>query len=415
MQFTPLKPSHWQLHRFETLVAALVFGVCAIFLINNLLPSLNVKESLWQTPETLPVIQPVGIDFRIGLFRPGSALLAGESPYTATGINYPPFTMLIGGLFALLTEWRGYLLHYGLMVVMNAAAVWLFVRSAVKAFLPSDSMLTSGIFIAVLAVLEVASFTSYGFAFNLERGNYDIYPLFLSALFLWLLWKRPDWVWVQVLLVSMAAHLKLYPAILFVLILWKHGRKSLLPLVVVNLALALCLGPENLWLFIRRIAFDISERKTTWIGNHSAYAYASFFQYDVQSNAPSAFELIFLALPVGVWIAALLRLWRQGYSYRRGVWLFALCIPLMNLLPRVSYDYKLIWFFAPAAVILVAESWRYIQGSKTAGITLATLMVLMMMIHRSFAITPDAFASKYPYLLIVLIITLILAWTDRQS
>jgi hypothetical protein len=71
-------------------------------------------------------------------------------------------------------------------------------------------------------------------------------------------------------------------------------------------------------------------------------------------------------------------------------------------------------FFAPAAVILVAEAWRFIQGSKTAGVTLTALMLLMM-IHRSFAITPDALASKYPYLLIVLMITFFLAWTDHQS
>jgi hypothetical protein len=400
-----LKEKQTQFNRIEIFAFVALVCVLATILFNNVLSYIDPKTGDWTSPLLLPVMKPLGNDFRVGLYRPGMDFLEGKNPFLESQLIYPPFVVLAALPFQLTSEWRAYLLQLALIFILNLGALYLLARSAVHAFLDNLASSSTSIFIIALITIAVTSFSSYGFMFNIERGNFDTYPLFLSALFLWLLWKFPDRVWIQVLVISAAAHLKVYPLIFYSLVIWKHGWKGLLTLAVVNLGMLFCLGSENARAFIDVIFLQASSRPSTWIGNHSAYAYASFWQWTPEAG-PGYLEYVFLGLPILLWAGTAIILVRRGYSFRNAVWLFIVSVPLVNLIPRVSYDYKLVWVYVPAIVLLVYQMGKFFQEGKKRIILLwLFLAALLLMMSRSCGVTPDILASKYPYILILLVLS----------
>ncbi len=152
----------------------------------------------------------------------------------------------------------------------------------------------------VLAFLEVSS---YGFLFSVERGNFDIYPHVAALLGLWLMLRKPSWMWLQVACFSVAVHLKVYPAILFVLVLWKHGWKSLLPLAAINGLLLVSLGWENAAIFLNVVTRDSDRLRQYWVGNHSAASFAFLVNGLLAKQATTPISaLVFLLPPLLVWV-----------------------------------------------------------------------------------------------------------------
>jgi len=400
--------------RVEFFVLVVLACVLAAILFNNILSYIDSETGDWTSQTLIPVMKPVGSDFRVGLYRTAQAFLQGKNPYREADLIYPPLAVYAGLPFNLVPEWRGYLVQVGLIFILNLAALTLLARLAVHVFVDEAHETGTVIFLTVLMGIAVESFSSYGFLFNIERGNFDVYPLFLSALFLWLLWKHPRRMWLQVLVISAAAHLKVYPLIFYALVVWKHGWKSLLPLAAVNLGFLLCLGPGNALAFIETIAFQSSARPSTWIGNHSAYAYAAFWDWQPENPGITATEMAFLAIPCLIWAGTAFVLYRRGYSLRNAAWLYALSVPLVNLIPRVSYDYKLVWFYAPAVLLLAYQMNRFVnEGKKRAVLEWLLLALLLLMASRSCGVTPDILASKYPYILLLEMMTAVSIITDR--
>ena len=76
---------------------------------------------------------------------------------------------------------------------------------------------------------------SYGFLFSIERGNYDIYAILFSVIAISLLISKPKTIWAQIIFLSIATHLKIYPAILFFPLFLQHKWKVIFPARVVLL------------------------------------------------------------------------------------------------------------------------------------------------------------------------------------
>ena len=404
------------LKRLNFFVLIVLACVIASVLFNFVLANIKGNESGWVAPTLFPVLNPIGSDFREGLYRPADALLQGKDPYLDANLIYPPLAAYAGIPFTFTSEWRAYLVQVALIILLNLASLYLLAEVGTQVFLDGGGEGKTVIFLSSLICISIFSFSSYGFSFNVERGNFDVYPLFLSVLFLWLLWKYPKRMWLQILVISVAAHLKVYPLVFFVLILWKHGWKSILPTAVINVLFLLCLGPGDAWIFLQNIFFQQGGRVPTWIGNHSSFAYAAFWYWQPEQVGVNLYELFFLLLPCLVWAAALIVLFKRGFSLKGAVWLFALSIPLVNLIPRVSYDYKLIWLYPAALLLLIYQLKSFaIDKKRMALAAWLFLALLLLMISRSFAITPDILANKYPYILMVEIMIAVTAITDRST
>ncbi len=359
----------------------------------------NIDHNRWEPPYLLPAARPPGIDFRGGLYLPAQALLQGRAPT----VPYPPFTALLATPFLLLDVDTAYFVQVGLLYVLNIACLWLGLKIALAGFAgaeDSSAEIQERIGFPLFLVVAFLVVSSYGFFFSLERGIFDIYAQFASLCGLWWMLKRPRSLWLPVLCFSIAAHLKIYPAILFLLVVWRFRWKSVLPVVLVNAALLFSTGFENALRFFG-LARGFAEYPYLWQGNHSAASFARMVNgYLGPRGIGSVPTLVFYALPTGLWVFACVYLLRHKFTAAGAVWLFMLSVPMMNLIPTVSHDYKLVLLGAPLAMALLFLAQDFAaSGSTVRALQIAVLAGLATILGLSYARLPVVVGNKYPFVL----------------
>jgi hypothetical protein len=107
--------------------------------------------------------------------------------------------------------------------------------------------------------------------------------------------------------------------------------------------------------------------------------------------------LCYLA-PIGLWATASLRLARRGFSNEGAVWLFLVSIPLMNVIPTTSHDYKLVLLTAPVAILCFHLAWEYASsGRRIRLVQMAIVATLAALIAVSYVRLPEWLGNKYPF------------------
>lgn len=377
-------------------------GVLLAIAVNWILPLIDWKTLDLRMPDLFPPIHPVGRDFRVGVIGPAQALLAGSDPYEVSGLVYPPATLLIGLAFNLLP--RPYLVEILLILFACVAAVWLSARMAVAsadgfAGLPQTTVGTVGHTLFLSAAM--LSLLSYGLIFAVARGNFDAQALLLAIVGVWMLVNGKGGVVGPVLLLSLAAHLKVYPGILLLLVPWKRGWRTLPLILGVNALLLFVLGRGNGIAFLERMATYVAD-PSIWIGNHSAASFGALVtDYLSRNGLPPIPGWVFYGIPLLLWGTGGVVLARRGPTTRNMLFFVALSIPLMNLIPSTSHDYKLVIVGAALVILLV----RLMEVAVTRGIArampaLAFLLVLMIWMGRSYTMLPAILGNKYPALLL---------------
>jgi hypothetical protein len=346
---------------------------------------------------------PVGADFRDGVYFPGTLLAKGMDPYDASTFWYPPFSALFLLPYQVIDPDRAYLIHTFVLIFLNIASVWCAIRitkSTITKRSFSQGTGNLGMTLPLFLSLAFVTVSSYGFLFSIERGNFDIYALAFSLAGLWILVQSPNRVWLQVICFSVAAHLKVYPAALFLLLFWKHGRRCLVPIVAVNAALLFCIGPGPALHFLETLSrLGVSLR--VWVGNHSAASFGQMVNDFLGARGlPAIPGVVFLAVPVVIWLASILILLRRRYSNLGAVWLFALSVPLMNLIPSTSHDYKLVLLSAPFAMLLVLLLDDYVESGRWLPLAqIAVACALLFFLSVSYVVLPSVLGNKYPFIL----------------
>jgi hypothetical protein len=390
-------------------LAAVALAAIIGYFVNHV--NIDTVNWTWEQEYLFGAATPAGIDFRHGLYEPAQVLIRGGNPYTDYGHAYPPFSLLVGIPFQLLDENIAYLVHIWLLLGMNIACLWIALSVSKAAFSEqsdandaADHVLAFPLF----CVLVLWLVTSYGFLFSIERGNFDIYTQVAALGGLWLMVKRPKSLWLQVLCFSVAAHLKVYPAILFALVLWKHGRKSLLPLAVVNLAFLLYLGPANVGHFLASMT-GMAQWPFLSQGNHSAASFANMVNHYLSGRGMGQVPtVLFYIAPVAIWLTACIYLVRRKFSAAGAAWLYMCSVPMMNLIPPTSHDYKLVLLGAPLAMLLFLLMWQYgHSGSRIRALQIVVVAVLMTMLALSYTRVPVVVGNKYPF---VIALQAVLLW-----
>lgn len=346
------------------LVLSIGFGV--VILVNEVLARINITERRYEVPQEIPLMLPVGWDFRIGSYQPALNLVQSNftqiSPDGTYYSIYPPFVSFINILYLLFDENTAYLWHLGFLFFAHIACIVMAAWMA-KEFIFSNlglekiyiDMLALFLFFAIL----IYTFSSYSFMFVIERGQTDIFALLFSMLAILCLIKRPDNIWLQVILLSIATHLKIYPIVLFFVLLRKHGRKLILPALIVNLAMLFILGPKMAYDFLLSLTSSGSGlgggvgNRWTWIGNHSAYSFADYMAR-ISSNYRLMLYILWpicTLIPFELWFIATYTLLKK-YTALNAVLYFMVSISLMDLFPTISMDYRLV-ILSPAALLLI--------------------------------------------------------------
>ena len=350
----------------------------------------------------LPLVHPTGIDWRVGIFA------AGQS-FSNAGSGYPPFTLWVGKAFTAVSFSTGYVIQVCLLVGFAVGSAVLCALLA-RAWLSAARELSLGAAMSssegerlrrpfdawqlgLLGGLWLT--TSYGFMFEIERGQLDLYALFLALLAVWLLLRRPQGSpWWPSLALALAVNIKAYPAVLAVVLLWRYRRRAIIPLLVTHLALLVSAGPGNVrHFFVRRAGLERSTFSRGWV-NDSAWSLAHTL-HEV-SSWPSSLWLVFLASSALLWIATLVVVMRRGWSARRAVLVSAACIPVMCTFPSISNDYRLVLLVFPLSVLAaVTAALRRDGGPLWALLFMAVGFEFFLLARSSRVVAPSLQGSKF--------------------
>lgn len=358
----------------------------------------------------LPLAKPTGLDFRDGLYDPAAAFNTAHS-------GWPPLTLLLGRPFTLLDFSTGYAVQVGVLVALAVAAAILSAKLAMKAACDPD-LSGQGRKIDATQLALVLGFwllTSYGFMYEVERGNIDLYALFFALLSVWLMLRRPRSAWWPAIVLAVAINLKFYPGVLLVLLFWRYRRRALLPVVVANAVLLLITGPGNVRNTVTALTAIQSTERALWWGNHSAAALANVLR-QATGWAPPWIHAPLLLMPLALWALTLLLLVRRGWSDRRAVLAAAACVPVMGIVPAISHDYKLVLYVFPLAVLaaVIATMSRRDLFVWSALFGLLAL-VLMFLSRSSLVIAPSLAASKYTLLVLLQLLLLYVVWQTEKG
>ena len=350
----------------------------------------------------LPLVHPIGIDWRVGIWAAGQSFSNAKS-------GYPPFTLWVGKAFTTVSSSTGYVIQVCLLagfavgsVVLCAllARPWL---SAPQESCPEAAPITSESSrlrpsfdvwqLGTLGGLWLS--TSYGFMFEIERGQLDLYALFFILLAVWLLLRRPQCSpWWPSLALALAVNIKAYPGLLAVVLLWRYRQRAVVPLLVTNLALLLSAGPTNVRRFIvTRARLEGSTFSRGWV-NDSAASLAHTLH--VVSSWPSSMWLVFFAVSAMLWLATLVVVMRGGWSSRRVVLVSAACVPVMCTFTSISNDYRLVLLVFPLSVLAaVAAAMRRDGGPLWALLFMAVGFEFFLLARSSRVVAPSLQGSKF--------------------
>ena len=358
----------------------------------------------------LPLQLPTGSDFLNGVYLPARA-------FSSSASAYPPFTLIIGKPFTLLGFSSAYLVQVGVLVALGIASAALSAVLAMKVVHGPDSDDSPRISRAQVAILMCAwLLSSYGFVFEVERGNIDLYALFFSLLAVWALTRKHDNVWLPAVLLAVAINIKLYPAILVVLLFWRYRWRAVVPVLVSNAVLLLVAGPTNAWSFFKNLtALGGAPSLWAWVGNHSAASFTQGLALRFPGMPVTAVGLIALLVPLCLWAVTMFVLFRRKFSASGAVLAAAASVPVMGALPSVSHDYKLVLLVFPMTLIVVAVlAMRRMAFSRWVAL-LGLAGIELVMLDRSPLVSAPAFlANKYPLLVLVQLTILVLLYLRRD-
>ncbi|PKO08076.1 MAG: hypothetical protein CVU40_17365 [Chloroflexi bacterium HGW-Chloroflexi-2] len=376
----------------------LIFGFSLIFFINNILIKINTTTWSYDFSSFIPIELPVGLDFRVGSYRPAQNLIMTNFKHIALDGTYfsiyPPLVSLINIPYLMFNENTAYFVHSILIFLSNIgciAIVSIIAHSTIIKKIRIDKINNSFITITLFFILLFYTLSSYSFVFAIERGQTDVFALLFSLLSILFFIKKPDNIWLQVCFLSIAVHLKIYPAVLFLLLFVKHGRRLFFPAITINLIFLFILGP--------RMAFDFLQTLTsgsgigagignrwTWVGNHSAYSFADTLARESSNYSLNLYILwpIFTLIAIELWFAATYILFKN-FSSQNAVLFFMVSISIMDLVPTISMDYRLVILSSAALLLIALIIKRIIENPSFFDyFQLGVVMLILLFIGRPY-------------------------------
>ena len=405
--------------RALVMIVMLIAGFFTIYVLNNVATHFEPGTMLYQNKRVFQLYPPAGNDFRVGSYWPAKNLV--ETHFASIGPDgtypsvYPPLVALINLPYTLFDATTAYAIHIVILILTNLACLLLAVlmtRYFLFDKLDLSDFAANVISVLLFFVMAVYIFSSYFFLFSLERGNTDIFAMFFCLLSMWVLIKRPNNVWLQVIFLSIAVHLKIYPIVLFALLLFKHGKKIFIPALLVNVALLLCLGPVTALAFLRSLTSggEGAGIGNSWfsLGNHASYSYAAGFESSGETTLSSTFFVIWgiaFLVPLVLWGITVIGIVLKKYSTPSAILFFMVSIPIMHLLPTISVDYKLVILGADVILLLGLIIKLFLQKFSWFDlIQMVLLFGVLLILNRSFSFLdqtkPELF-NKYVWVLLL--------------
>lgn len=330
-----LLPPHFLSIIFGFLFSFLAFLIGPIFLSSHVMQYFNY----------VPSIDPIGVDLK-QVLTSTKFVLAGRIPYGITKNLYPPLTYL---LFRPMLQ-VNLPARYAVLTVISFAAYGV-ANFAFPRWIGKGKRVT-----ASLMLVFVTGLFSYGFQFELERGQFNVIAVLMLFLAIWIYHRHPDYRGVAYVLFTVAVQLKLYPCVFIVMLIhdwrdWRNNIRRLAVLAVANLGLLFIMGPDMFTEFASAVRAQSGSADWIWVGNHSVQGFVALALRDTAApyRVVSAWVLSLVVLACTFFIAI--------QAYRRNAkgmdpYLLLACSMASLLLPAISNDYTLATLAGPVAIVL---------------------------------------------------------------
>ncbi|MBI4761819.1 MAG: glycosyltransferase family 87 protein [Chloroflexota bacterium] len=383
-----------------------VMGFLGIFILFFVAPMfLNTDWSMRYFVKYLPDRRPIGLDLRttMGVVTPW--VQTRESPYP--DLFYPPLTYILFAPLSLLNYPASY-------VLITFLTLFSFCALAALAAL----LLAPGRDRSIIMLFFVSGLVSYGFQFELERGQFNVITFFLCALAVYIFHRYYEFRYLAYLLFSAAIHIKLYPAIFILTFVrdwrdWKSNLKRWFGLGAFNFALLFALGYREFLGFVDTVMIQIRTPSWTWNGNHSLQAFIFNFMRDgyglvspatlaaLQRNSGTITYIL-----LGIILACIFAVVIRAYLLKENgfnPYIFGVCT-LGALIIPTSNDYTLPILAAPLALFLSSlPPIRGFRAKVPAILLILTISAAYASILLPFKYKPYFMNNSFLPLLLILI------------
>jgi hypothetical protein len=403
-----LPVSFWVVTGF--LIAFVLFYLAPVFL--------NEDRTMVYFNRYIPNRNPIGLDLNITMAHVYSWVTTKQSPYPEQ--IYPPLTYILLAPLTLLT----YPLSYQVSTYLT-----LFAFILLNGLIPVKFG-TKKDYSMILLFLVTGLF-SYGFQFELERGQYYTIAFLLCIFSIYLFYRYHEFRYLAYLLFSLSVHLKIIPVYLIFMFIedwrdWKNNIKRMIGLFLLNFAFLFVLGYRAFWGFLEAILAYMKAPWSQWNGNHSVKNFVFTFLQDgydllpkdvltyLQESAP-LIERILMAIIALCILGIIIRAyWIREIGFNP--YLLVACTLIALVIP-VSVDYTLPLLVAPMAIFFSTAS--LIHGSNIKRLVSIVLIVVMSFAYAStlypFKYKPYYLNNMFPPLFVILItVTLLYFLKERK-
>ena len=289
----------------------------------------------------------IGFDIKMTVSHINDWLTKGISPYADGIVPYTPLTLALFIPFIIL----GYPAYYKLLTLITIIS-YILATFLIPLFISNKKEY------GILALLGTVGLFSYGFQFELERGQFNIIAFALTLFAIYIFHYKYKFRYFAYLFFSLAIQLKLYPAIFIIMFVkdwrdWKNNSIRFIGLGVLNIALLFVLGYQLFVDFIdqigNRAAMQSSRYEDLSISGFSYYL--SEEAKIISTQYAGIIEKIVLLLFVGVILGIIIHLYRKG---KKGFNPFLFLVTTISalMIPAASFDYKLSILVVPMIIIL---------------------------------------------------------------
>ena len=355
----------------------------------------------------IPDKYPIGLDLSTIAGSISTWFSTDGGPYQNPNIFYPPLHhVLLAPILLLAYPQRYYL-------VVTLALICLFI---LVFLIPALANKKGNMSIPVFFLVTILF--SYGFQFELERGQFNVitFTLCITAIYLFYYHKR--FRYLAYLLFSFSVHLRIYPAIFIVMFIenWasmQQNIKRILGIGIFNVMLLFVLGPSVLSEFFIALSGKLGTT-WTWSGNHSTTA----FVYNLTNSGFGLFtddsliwlkeRSIFITLSLLMYfIICFLTIFIRDFTNKRHGFnpdLLLICTIGGMIIPSVSHDYKLALLAGPLALAL---SNRKMASTTTIRNLFSALLIVITSLAYSITLFPQKYRPQYlessfPLLMVIL-------------
>jgi hypothetical protein len=357
-----------------------------------------------------PVLNPIGADLHeyIGFTR---ALLQNGSPYIAPNY-YPPLESV---LFIPLT-WTSPDRAYEWMIVINASVF--FGLTLVFPLLLSKERRFS----ATLMFFLISGLFSYGFFFELERGQYDLIVMAFCFSALYLYHYQPRLHFLAYVLFVISVQIKIYPGIFLLLFAtdwhaWKQNLRRWGLLLLANFAGLFVLGPKVFLDFVAALQKQLQVPTYISLVNHSITSFATLairklgpsgdFTKPQLREFTTILQVALLLFILACLAAVIWTAYKRRLSPLNPYVLVVFTIGAL-VIPSTSHDYVFAAMIAPFAIFL--NSLRlHRSGRLWADITSTLLVFLIALAYCATLFLHDnqplALNNNLPALLLIALAT----------